>query len=174
MSVFEVFWATSSSSQTVATVIAIWPCYPGATGTHNLGDNGTTTELHFVLSHPHPHTHHSTLPPHSRTRPVVFRLTPHRRRPATRQAPRGRQRGRAHRRRRSLPCAGSPPAYPSICSSRYSSSSGMAMRRCSVESRSRSVTVPSPSSVSKSMVTQKGVPASSMRRYRLPMAPVAS
>ena len=45
-------------------------------------------------------------------------------------------------------------AYPSICSSRNSSSSGMAMRRCSVESRSRSVTVPSPSIVSKSMVTQ--------------------
>ena len=29
------------------------------------------------------------------------------------------------------------------------------------------MTVPSPSIVSKSMVTQKGVPASSMRRYRL-------
>lgn len=52
---------------------------------------------------------------------------------------------------------------PSIWSSRYSSSSGTLMRRCSVESRSRSVTVSS-SRVSKSTVMQKGVPTSSMRR----------
>ena len=75
MSVFEVFWATSSSSQTVATVIAIWPCYrAGATGTR-LGDNGTTTgELLSYLTctrtliTPHSPTLTHTargLPPHS-------------------------------------------------------------------------------------------------------------
>jgi hypothetical protein len=53
--------------------------------------------------------------------------------------------------------------YPSICSSRYSRSSGTLMRRCSVESRSRSVTVSS-SRVSKSTVMQKGVPTSSILR----------
>lgn len=57
-----------------------------------------------------------------------------------------------------------PPVHlhssPKICSSRYSSSSATETRRCSVESRSRRVTVPS-SSVSKSTVTQNGVPTSS-------------
>ena len=80
MSVFEVFWATSSSSQTVATVIAIWPCYPRARGTHrNLGDNDGTTwrpvsysclispaPAHSSLHTPSTLTHTARgLPPHS-------------------------------------------------------------------------------------------------------------
>ena len=48
-----------------------------------------------------------------------------------------------------------------------------AIRICSVVSRSRTVTVPS-SIVSPSIVTQKGVPASSWRRYLRPIAPDSS
>ena len=55
-------------------------------------------------------------------------------------------------------------AQPSIASSIVARSSSTVTRRCSVESRSRSVTVPSPSIVSKSTVTQNGVPTSSIRR----------
>ena len=47
------------------------------------------------------------------------------------------------------------------------------MRSCVMASRSRTVTCPSVS-VSKSTVTQNGVPTSSCRRYRRPIAPASS
>ena len=62
--------------------------------------------------------------------------------------------------------------YSSFCS-KYFSSSAMGKRICSMLSRSRTVTV-SFSRVSKSTVTQKGVPISSWRRYRLPIEPARS
>ena len=63
---------------------------------------------------------------------------------------------------------------PSICSERYFTSSSSLMRTCFVVSRSRRVTVPSPSAVWKSTVIPNGVPISSCLRYLLPIAPAAS
>src|SRR6266446_3281529 len=66
-----------------------------------------------------------------------------------------------------------------IFESRRPGSSPIFTRSCFIESRSRSVTVSrnagsfSPS-VSKSTVMPNGVPASSCRRYRRPIAPVSS
>jgi DHA1 family inner membrane transport protein len=60
------------------------------------------------------------------------------------------------------PGGAAPRQY--TCSASSWKSSASVMRRCCIESRSRSVKVPSFSIVSKSMVTHQGVPISSCRR----------
>ena len=64
-------------------------------------------------------------------------------------------------------------ALPLIRSCSQLTISSCDRRVCSMVSRSRMVTVPC-SIVSPSMVMQNGVPASSCRRYRRPMAPASS
>src|SRR5580658_7309358 len=66
-----------------------------------------------------------------------------------------------------------------ILDSKNAKSSEIFNRSCFIVSRSRSVTVslsssPFSPSVSKSIVTPKGVPISSWRRYRRPIAPASS
>jgi|GEM_PF-5889624 len=63
--------------------------------------------------------------------------------------------------------------YASIFALIVGTKSAMRTRVCSIVSRSRMVTVSS-CEVWPSMVTQYGVPISSMRRYRLPTAPEVS
>src|SRR5439155_23112457 len=73
--------------------------------------------------------------------------------------------------RRDQPGEGGDPQLSRSC--RYSTSLSIGSRSCSIESRSRTVTWRSVS-VSKSTVTQYGVPTSSCRRYRRPMDPASS